>query len=494
MKLSSLTRVLALKLSLLLALLTLLSACREEDKKGKRQGQATFGERSNQQGNRTANQGTSDPGGGTGVKGRAFETYIRDPRKLRGYEQFVRPALENYDREINKNDPPEAGEAPQTVADFFALKKWYLLPMDMDCVNKDVVGVFFAKDEIDVLACQTTAEVWVDDQKTNASGEIKNPKYKSSDRDVAKLIMHEFVVQIYTMRFEKFSVLLKKFKQLLPNNFKDHNTTDAEIDAWKPAEPKRKLNKEDYEIIRAATDFMMERGTTATYQEFEENIDKKIWDKRFTESSADYGKLTDVTAEDILNLLNANSAAGFRVSECRTADGQKFADCSLSWSVSQLNNQLAQNSVQLTFTVDARGGRKQFAMYLGRAKNSIAPMQESGRVLYQLYLLPADLDTKAVGSRMALVTLNFVANGNRLTNAGQLRFDSMAVSQSVISNIAEKNTGEVCYQPMLSRSANPWDNNFSAGLAGQNPNLASLKVELYKEPLCYSKAFIFGTR
>jgi hypothetical protein len=306
--------------------------------------------------------------------------------------------------------------------------------------------------------------------------------------------MHDFMVQINTMRFEKFSVLLKKFKQHMPNNFKNHNLSDAEIDAFKPAEPRRKLNKRDYEIIRAATDFMMNHGATANMAQFEEHIDKTIWDPRFTMDSSDYPKLTDIPGQDILNVLTASASAGLKVAECRTPEGRKFADCSLSWSTTELNNRLARNSVRLNLAVDSAGSRMEFNMYLARTQNTIAPMQESGRVVYQLYLLPVDLGQKAVGDRFTFITLNFTANGNALTNAGQLRFDSMAVSQRVVAGIedkAENGKKQRCYQPMQSASQNPWENNFSAGLAGQNPNLASLKAELYKEPLCYSVDFLF---
>lgn len=499
MKKTSLKSVLSLQMSLILAALTLLSACRkDQDRLGpaaSRPGAGTQGNRPNGGGIKNSD-GTSDPGGGTGLQGRAFESYIRDPKSMRGFHQYLKPIFDQYDKvdkeEEAKRPPAERSQDDGgTLIDMFAVKKWFLLPMKLDCVNKDVIGLTFAGSEIDVLACQTKGEVWIDESKTRAS----------NDRDFAKLLLHEFVVQIYTMRFQKMSEIMRAFEEVLGKKMDFSGMTAEQIDVAFPAEPIRKLGPEDYEIIRRATDWLFEKGASATYAQFHHMLDGKVWDKRFSneDDKNELPKIEHVKTQDVLDILAANDSAGIKVDECRAAKG-KFSDCSLSVNIQKMQIPTTQNSLTyyfpmdvLTFTITSPGGSVSLKQ-LGSEDMSLSTSVDNGKKYYEAGFFTGSLAGKKVGDRLDFVTVKFTPAGDVSKNGmAALRFSHLQIMQPVITKIAAREKDgqkEVCYSMMMSNSSNPWLNNFVATSKGTIVNNVFLVVDWFgKEPLCYPAVY-----
>jgi len=493
----------AVRAALILSALTFLGACRKDDTR-KGPAPSTISPNAPTPGSPTAPNGpaapradgTSDPGGGTGVRGRVFESYIVDPKNLRGFNQHLKPIFVNLDRQEEAR-AKAAGEKldGSTEQDFFSVKKWYLLPVTLNCVDKDVIGLSFATSNIDVLACQTRSEVWIDETKTKAS----------SDREFAKLIMHEYIIGLYTLRFEKFSDILKLMEKSGGKvDLKD--ITMEQMDTLYPPEPARKLNAQDYEIIRAATDWAFEKGATATTEQFDRNVIKLVMDKRFHDSasndkpSSEPEPRIEVSGEDFMNMLNANHSAGYKVEECQSMNGRKVADCSLTWNVTPLGL-WGLNSLNMNF--ESEGTTRSFDMML-YSTYQMSATTEGNRRYYQFSGM-GSLVGKKVGDRLSMTTFYFDANpGANVFSTSNVRFAYVAVVQLVITRISKKPVPaatetaqphtELCYDVLASNHRDPWLNSFVARTkdSGTAGFLLNSVIERYfqREPICMREDFI----
>lgn len=469
------------RFALILAALTFLGACREDKPHRASDAKPTIAPNGRGGGSSPrSSDGTSDAGGGTGVQNRVWEAYIVDPRTLRGYNQYLKPIFNNKALHEPATNPDE-GDG--TLEDMFGMKKWYLVPVELDCVNKDVIGLSFAKSNIDILACQTRSEVWIDREKNKSA----------SDRDFMKLVTHEFVMNVYTLRFEKYSDLLKSQERTTGKKVKLEGITVEQLDALYPAQPVRKLSEADYVIIRAATDWLFEKGATATAAEFEINFESTVVDPRFREAKLNkLPNIENLSPEDIYNLLNANHSAGNRVEECMTAHGAKISDCSMSWKlIPQRIPELATLELHLT------GAPRVFTMTLYK-NSTLSSTTEQNRQYYQIDGIDAKLAGKKVGDRLDFVSLVFSAQAG-----GEPRFEFAAIRQSVISKVGTVTRKtettkdaqgfeyqEQCFHMLESNHQDPWMNNFMATRRdGVRTSVGLLVNWLQDKPLCLPVSF-----
>ena len=131
----------------------------------------------------TKANGTSDSGGGTGMNGKVFESYIVDPTQLPAYKQHLEVLLANI-----KSEKPDE---PADYDKIFKIKTWYVAPIELDKISKDVLGVSFIKSDTQQIARQTSKEVWIDKRAYDAM----------NSQDQAKLLLHELVMNIYFFKF-----------------------------------------------------------------------------------------------------------------------------------------------------------------------------------------------------------------------------------------------------------------------------------------------------
>ena len=181
-------------------------------------------------------RGTQDSGGGTGVEGKVFESYIVNPATLPAYTQYLKPLLANI-----KYASPNDGNLDQV----FNLKTWYIAPVELQKIKKNVLGISFINSETEQIARQTKEAVWID----------KRIFDKMASKDQSELILHEMVMNFYLMKFLKISEICRMVPS--PAN-KKSDCTNASFDKMMGPETEKPLTAVDNENIRYVTGWMLQ--------------------------------------------------------------------------------------------------------------------------------------------------------------------------------------------------------------------------------------------
>jgi len=191
--------------------------------------------------------GTTHGGGGNGVEGRPYEAYIQNPTELEAYHAYVRPRIANI---LGRDGSSES--TLNSVEALLKSKTWVIAPMTLKPVDMLSLGVVFSKSETQQLGLQFKDEIWID----------KTYFDKMTVQEQGQLILHEFVMLIYFLKFESFSSICTRF-------FKGQSLTvtanecSQEVDAYLPVESLRPLNDVDYQNIRRATALLDQEGVAA---------------------------------------------------------------------------------------------------------------------------------------------------------------------------------------------------------------------------------------
>lgn len=126
--------------------------------------------------------GTDSTGGGNGVNGKPLESYAVSIEANADYKTHIAPII----AQVVKKFPRFASDLIHISVD----RRWYLIPVDLDKIPQERIGVAFA---VDQLALQSRAAVWIDDKLF-----AKMPE----GEDRAKLLLHELVMGIRMMEFQ----------------------------------------------------------------------------------------------------------------------------------------------------------------------------------------------------------------------------------------------------------------------------------------------------
>lgn len=239
----------------------------------------------------TASEGTTDGAGGNGINGKAYEAYIVDPQTLPAYKNILSKKIEAISKEWNR--PILENNLSRKEDAFFNFmwktKKWYLAPISLKTLNKKVIGVEFSVEQTEQLAVQTEKEVWLDSREFE----------KMTEQEQARLLIHEYVMNLYLMRF---SSVYDSCLQASP--FTETNCeTREEVDKRFPPEEKRDLNREDYANIRAMTDLIMQDVPAKTIID---SFATKNFDKRYFVSMNPHNQnlqATEINPEDLVQAL-----------------------------------------------------------------------------------------------------------------------------------------------------------------------------------------------
>ena len=215
-------------------------------------------------------KGTQDSGGGTGVDGKVYESYIVDPTTLPAFKNYIVPIFKNM-----KSDDDADNQGGVLIA---SLKTWYVAPVELNKISKDLLGVSFVKTSTQQIARQTTKEIWID----------KTIFDKMSEQDQAELIIHEMVE---TMYFYKFIGVREFCGKAVANHGKNSaedcvRFSDA-FDQAMPPEIAHPLDEQDNANIRAVTGWLKTHGGQAfTESDFNEFCLSRGFDKRFFSHNA----------------------------------------------------------------------------------------------------------------------------------------------------------------------------------------------------------------
>ncbi len=129
--------------------------------------------------------GVDSVGGGNGVNQRPLESYSVNITTLPEFKEFIAPIIETL-----------ALKHQRFAADMAHIainRTWFLIPVELNKLPANVIGVGFADQELQQLAIQNLSSVWINSNLFE--------KYPSA-KDRALLILHEIVMGIRLMKLK----------------------------------------------------------------------------------------------------------------------------------------------------------------------------------------------------------------------------------------------------------------------------------------------------
>jgi hypothetical protein len=247
-----------------------------------------------------SSDGTSDSGGGTGIDGQVFESYMVDPVALPAYQQVLHAMLAR----ITPENPAE----PFDYQSIFKIKTWYIAPVDLDKINKDVLGVSFLKTETEQIARQTSKEVWIDKRIFD-----RMPLQRQ-----AELLLHEMVMNMYFFKFMTFTELCNVSRTAGIHASQGRESCEKSaplLEQALPAESKRPLNAADNESIRFVTAWLIQNlQHPVSVNTFYDVLQSQGFDKRLfhptREGSGEPKNEIHVSRQELYQAIHGATLAG----------------------------------------------------------------------------------------------------------------------------------------------------------------------------------------
>lgn len=318
------TQSYALYLTFALALVTGMVSCQKPDRtlvSGAQVGKPATGGG----GEQGRSNGTADTGGGNGCDGKAYESYIVNPLELPAYTKYIQPMIENLDRQQNEKD--SKADQKHSFANFFKMKTWYISCVDLQPIDKSVLGVSFDKNNTQQLAIQKDREIW-----------IANKFFKDmSLEDQAMLVRHEFVMSLYFLKFKSLSEICKIMSETMGGQ--ECVGITPQVDLLTPKAPLRPLQASDYENIRRVTGFLKDEGATAKLETIDQRLrdngfDQRIFNSGMTLSGTDNEKMTAAAYSDIWNRAKFTNSLP---DKCFFLESRKQEVCKLDFVEGNIN-------------------------------------------------------------------------------------------------------------------------------------------------------------
>lgn len=260
--------------------------------------------------------GTGDGGGGNAINYKMLESYMIDPNNL---DVVKNRLVKIFD--VMFEGFKEDNFKPKT-REHLSIKNWYLAPLSLKVIPKEVLGIEFTKDRHQQVAIQTKQAIWIDSNIFN----------KMSDQEKATLVLHEVVMSQYLMRFLKLEEMCELSQKAGFGGCSDDGDVDkvslkkmSESPAFKP-EPSRPLNEKDYEIIRQMTAWLLANEGKMTFESYETYSEQiGFRDTRFPRSSGkdEVGVEVKYTPAEFETAMNRSILTGSIETNC-TGDTTKI--------------------------------------------------------------------------------------------------------------------------------------------------------------------------
>ncbi len=380
-----------------------------------------------------ASFGTSDSGGGTGVAGKVFESYIVDPLQLPAYKQFIEPLLKNI-----KADKP--GESVKFEL-FFKIKTWYIAPVEFDKIGKEALGISFVQSNTEQIARQSLKEVWINETILG----------KMDLRKQAELHLHEMVMSMYFYKFLTLKEICKTVVLLSNGKDKEGCGSAADIallEKMMPPEKLRALNDEDNENIRFVTGWMLQ------------NLDKPIQESEFVRVLAAKGfdhrmfnpknysadpteeSFTKITSKELYDTIHGAKLTGHMPRFCTGMNHGKTKDCHVQVTPTDIAFQ-GVKLPGLRLTVEAEG-EKPVSLNFNVGDEQTLSIFSDGDRGNALSLAAIDTVAKVkLGDR--LYSAFFVFRKEENAAQSGLTLDYIVLKPSVIVSVDKKREQNPCH-------------------------------------------------
>lgn len=257
-------------------------------------------------------EGTTDSGGGNGVMEKVYESYAKNPYLLPAYNLHLKNLFDNLEKAL-----PGAGFKAWLLA-----KTWFIAPVELKKIDKQVLGLSFIDTETGQYALQKLNSVW-----------IKKAIYDGMDSNAqADLILHEYVMIMYLMKFKPYSVICKMI------NSKNCQNLESIDKLWAP-EPLRALNEKDYDNIRSVTAWLKDRrdNDSLNAEDLKAVLIAKAFDERFLNPLvARNEKPITLSKAEFYKIIQAPILTGNPLSHC-TAEGSSESTCKVQITENDLH-------------------------------------------------------------------------------------------------------------------------------------------------------------
>jgi hypothetical protein len=274
-----------------------------------------------------ANMGTQDSGGGSGLAEGVYDSFIVDVSKLPAYIKYIKPIFNNLSAtDAHQDANQEGGEI------ILRYKTWYLAPMKLSKISKDVIGFSASEDENFQYAIQTKNKIVIDKDLFDKML-LEDPI--NGEKKQAWLILHEIVMTLYLTKYVDLFTLANTIcaNGGACNLYQSESL--REYIKFKFAPQKfRPLSVDDYEHIRTVTAWMMDHGLDKdlTKARMDKIFYAHNFDKRFSNPNQQ-GPSKDIKISDsgsaMIKAFQRGSALGTLPVKCYGMKTKTLFDCTL---------------------------------------------------------------------------------------------------------------------------------------------------------------------
>lgn len=322
-------------------MMTIIVSCQKNERKTRLVGGANPSQSSDK--NNMAN-GTSDSGGCNGFDNKCSDKFIVDPTQLEAYKTYIQPIFEKFDNEVALADSEKYPEHKtenkvKFLSNIAKLKTWYVAPVDLKKINKDVLGFSNIANDSQQIAIQTDQAIWIDKKVF----EVMSPQ------DQANMISHEIVMMMYLLKYRKISELCDQLKARVDINSKcGINESNIDLDKWLPREEPKPLDANDNEIIRSVNFWFMTEGTRLSVKDFYQKLNANKFDKRIfnpgnlehnsnDKKDESFKNKLEISYSDLFKMIETAKLTNNLPNKCNFLKLSIIEPCNLSWDYSSSN-------------------------------------------------------------------------------------------------------------------------------------------------------------
>jgi hypothetical protein len=164
---------------------------------------------------------------------------------------------------------PMGPRALPIIKKWLLYKTWYIAPVSLSTISKDVIGISFSNDKTEQLALQTKRSIWINSQRFG----------QMTIQDQATLIIHEMVMSLYYLKFKSWENIC--FEKIYPDIKCDPKEMDLMNELFPGTDPKP-FDSDDYENIRTVTGVLVNDFPFKTMLEVDNFLMQNKFDRRFT--------------------------------------------------------------------------------------------------------------------------------------------------------------------------------------------------------------------
>lgn len=370
--------------------------------------------------------GTGDGGGGNAIDYKMLESHLIDPREMNLVKNRLNPMFQKM---FNSPDSEQA-------YNYFGMKNWYLAPIKLKTIPKEVIGIEFTADRHQQVAIQTEQAIWID----------SNIFEKMDENEKARLLAHEVLMSVYLTRFLTLEDLCKTHQRMTEGEVCEELSEEmSNLPQYQP-EAQRKLTEVDYERIRAMTAWFFRNEADLSLEKYTKHAQQiGFSDKRFY--SRDSEDNLKISQKDLMLALEKTRMSGRLMSTCKAVNTKKSFNCEVSWEQGTQADPKFANAVinYVQFTVRDSATKKVIQSSKAAIHETIDHhLNRVDATTYLASLVPLELmATQQSGHQESMVMIAFDLDRSGKLSVKNLLFSPQIFVQSSFIDEKREENGEV---------------------------------------------------